>query len=64
MKKTLRRLASAVSAGGLLYVAGSWAASRALAERLLSSRGLGPTLRGFLFANQVAARLVDPSRAR
>ncbi len=43
MKRLARRLVSAVSAGGLLYVAGSWAASRALAERLLSSRGLGPT---------------------
>lgn len=43
MKRLARRLVSAVSAGGLLYVAGSWAASRALSERLLSSRGLGPT---------------------
>lgn len=43
MKRIARRLVSAVSAGGLLYVAGSWAASRVLAERLLSSRGLGPT---------------------
>lgn len=43
MKRILRRLVSGVSAGGLLYVAGSWAASRVLAERLLSSRGLGPT---------------------
>src|SRR5262249_8706990 len=31
-----------VSAGGALYVAGSWLASRALSDRLLSGRGLGP----------------------
>jgi pimeloyl-ACP methyl ester carboxylesterase len=43
MKRLLQRTASAFSAGGLLYLGGSYLASRALADRLLSPQGLGPT---------------------
>ena len=37
-----RRVPLAILAGGAAYVAGSWALSRSVASRLLSSRGLAP----------------------
>ncbi|MEP6993935.1 MAG: alpha/beta hydrolase [Acidobacteriota bacterium] len=43
MNRTARRLVSLGSAAGVLYVGGSFLASRALARRLLSPAGLGPT---------------------
>jgi pimeloyl-ACP methyl ester carboxylesterase len=42
MKRLLRRLAALGSAAGAAYLGGSSIASRALADRLLSPRGLGP----------------------
>jgi pimeloyl-ACP methyl ester carboxylesterase len=43
MNRTARLLAALGSAGGALYLGGSFLASRALADRLLSPVGLGPT---------------------
>jgi pimeloyl-ACP methyl ester carboxylesterase len=43
MNRTARLLAVLGSAGGVLYLGGSFLASRALADRLLSPVGLGPT---------------------
>ncbi len=43
MNRTARLLVALGSAGGALYLGGSFLASRALADRLLSPVGLGPT---------------------
>lgn len=43
MNRIARRLAALTSAGGALYLGGSFLASRALSDRLLSAEGLGPT---------------------
>ena len=42
MKRLLGRAVTLASAGALLYAGASWAASRALARRLISPQGLGP----------------------
>jgi pimeloyl-ACP methyl ester carboxylesterase len=56
MKKTPRRVALSLLAGGGVYVVGSWIAGRALARRLISGTGLVP-------AKQRRADLLDALRS-
>jgi hypothetical protein len=67
MNRAARRLLQAVSAGAALFVAGSWLASRRLAQRLVSPAGLGPTAdrrRELLEALRRAAPVVEEFRHR
>lgn len=43
MKRPVRAGLAVIAGGGLSYIAGSWLGARALADRLISAEGLGPT---------------------
>jgi len=65
VKRAARGILSVLSAAGGLFLAGSWLASRRLADRLVSGSGLGPTpdhRRELLSALRGAAPIVEELR--